>query len=123
MSHSYRDLLAWQKARALAVSVYRVTENYPRREVYGLTSQLRRASVSIASNIAEGQGRLTRGEFQQFLGHARGSLLEMQTQLAISLDLGYLSDIDFNRLEEQSAEVLRLINGLLESLRIRAAAG
>ncbi|HUK88561.1 MAG TPA: four helix bundle protein, partial [Terriglobales bacterium] len=66
---------------------------------------------------------LTRGEFQQFLGHARGSLLEMQTQLAISLDLGYLSDIDFNRLEEQSAEVLRLINGLLESLRIRAAAG
>jgi len=57
------------------------------------------------------------------LGHARGSLLEMQTQLAISLDLGYLSDIDFNRLEEQSAEVLRLINGLLESLRIRAAAG
>ena len=88
MSHSYRDLLVWQKAKALAVRIYRQTENFPKTETYGLRSQLRRAAVSIPSNVAEGQGRLTRGEFRQFLGHARGSLLELETQMAIAFDLG-----------------------------------
>jgi four helix bundle protein len=117
MSHSYRDLIVWQRSRALAGDIYRATENFPRNETYGLTSQLRRASVSIASNIAEGQGRLTKGEFQQFLGQARGSLLELGTQLAIALDLGYLSADELVVLETKTTEVRRLLNGLIDSLR------
>ena len=91
MARSYRELLVWQKAKALAVQTYNATANFPKTETYGLTSQIRRASVSVASNIAEGQGRLTPGEFQHFLGQARGSLLEAETQLAIALDLGFLA--------------------------------
>jgi len=78
MSHSYKDLMVWQKARILAGEI---SEVFPRNETYGLTSQIRRAAISVASNIAEGQGRLTKGEFQQFLGHSRGLLLELETQL------------------------------------------
>ena len=122
MSCSYKDLIVWQKARGLAVDVYRITEVFPKSEIYGLISQARRAAVSVVSNIAEGQGRLTRGEFQQFLGHSRGSLLELETQLAIAVDLQYLSDDEFNRVELRIAEVLRLLNGLLESLRARGNA-
>ena len=81
MGHSYRDLIVWQKAKSLAVPVYQQTEALPKAETYGLTSQLRRAAISIVSNIAEGQGRLTSGEFQQFLGHSRGSLLELEPNL------------------------------------------
>jgi four helix bundle protein len=90
MARSYRELLVWQKAKALAVHTYAATADFPRCETYGITSQIRRASVSVASNIAEGQGRLTPGEFRHFLGQARGSLLEAETQLAIALDLGIL---------------------------------
>jgi four helix bundle protein len=79
MSHSYRDLLVWQKAKAFAVEIYQTTAKFPAVERFGLTSQLRRAAVSVPSNIAEGQGRMTRGEFQQFLGNARGSMLEVAT--------------------------------------------
>ncbi len=120
MSHSYKDLIVWQKAKVLAGDIYRATESFPRQETYGLTSQLRRASVSVASNIAEGQGRLTKGEFQQFLGHSRGSLLELETQLAIAVDLHYLSADELIRLETKTAEVSRLLNGLIDSLRIRS---
>ncbi len=120
MCHSYKDLIVWQKAKVLAGDIYRATESFPRQETYGLTSQLRRASVSVASNIAEGQGRLTKGEFQQFLGHSRGSLLELETQLAIAVDLHYLSADELIRLETKTAEVSRLLNGLIDSLRIRS---
>jgi four helix bundle protein len=85
--------------------------------VYGLTSQLRRAAVSVPSNIAEGQGRLTSGEFRQFLGHSRGSLLEVDTQLAIAFDLGYLEKQKYEALEQETYQVLGLINRLLDSLR------
>ena len=119
MSHKYEDLIVWQKAKAFASDVYRVTEVFPKTEIYGLTSQLRRAAVSVASNIAEGQGRLTRGEFRHFLGQARGSLLELETQLAIAVDLHFLSEVEFKKSEERSSEVLRLLNGLIESLRLR----
>jgi four helix bundle protein len=115
---SYRELVVWQKAKALAVRIYKQTETFPRSETYGLTSQLRRAAVSVPSNIAEGQGRLTKGEFQQFLGHSRGSLLELDTQLAIACDLGYLSKYDYEALEHEAYQVLGLINRLLDSLRI-----
>ena len=117
MSHSYKSLIVWQKAKALAVETYRVTEKFPRAEQYGLTSQLRRAGVSVVSNIAEGQGRLTKGEFLQFLGNSRGSLLELETQFAIALDLKFVSPADFERLQDQSAEVLRLTNALMDSMR------
>ena len=85
--------------------------------MFGLTSQMRRAAVSVVSNIAEGQGRLTKGEFLQFLGHARGSLLELETQVSIATDLRYLKKEEVAVFGEQSAEVLRLINGLIISLR------
>ncbi len=119
MGHRYQELIVWQKARTFAGDVYRVTESFPRTEVYGLISQLRRAAVSVASNIAGGQGRLTKGEFCNFLGQARGSLLELETQLAISMDLHFLSAEDFKKLEGKSSEVLRLLNALIESLRLR----
>jgi four helix bundle protein len=121
LSHKYQDLIAWQKAKALAAEIYRSTDLFPKTEVYGLTSQLRRAAVSIASNIAEGQGRLTKGEFCHFLGQARGSLLESETQLSIAVDLGFLGADQFKKLEQQTSEVRRLLNGLIESMRLRKA--
>jgi four helix bundle protein len=122
MSHSYKDLIVWQRARTLAGEVYRATEGFPAKEVYGLTSQMRRAAVSVVSNIAEGQGRLTKGEFQQFLGHARGSLLELESQIAIALDLKYLDTGESSGFESKTVEVRRLLNGLIESLRARSTA-
>jgi four helix bundle protein len=88
---SYRDLVVWKKSMALVLDVYRSTQSFPRTETYGLVSQLRRAAVSVPSNIAEGQARLTTGEFKQFLGQARGSLVEVETQIAIARELGYLA--------------------------------
>ncbi len=117
MSHKYKDVIVWQKAKALATGIYRTTDAFPRCELYGLTSQVRRAAVSVASNIAEGQGRLTTGEFQHFLGMSRESLLGLETQLAIAVDLNYLTSDEFHKIETQSSEVRRLLNGLIESLR------
>src|SRR5579863_476984 len=117
MARSYRELLVWQKAKALAVQVYKATEQFPKSETYGLTSQMRRAAVSVVSNIAEGQGRLTAGEFQQFLGHARGSLLELETQLEIACELNLLDQEVYESLVQESYQVLGLINRLLDSLR------
>ena len=99
------------------VDVYRVSEKLPKTEIYGLTSQVRRAAISVASNIAEGQGRLTKGEFNHFLGQARGSLLELETQLEIAVDLGFIAEPEFAKLCEKFSEVRRLLNGLIESLR------
>ncbi len=121
MARSHRELFVWQKANALAVRLYRETESFPKSETYGLSSQLRRASVSVASNIAEGQGRLTRGEFQHFLGMARGSLLEVDTQLAIALDLGYMQPHSFEEVDCEIYQVLGLLNRLIESLRAKPA--
>jgi four helix bundle protein len=117
MARSYRDLVAWQKAKALAVAVYRATEQFPKHDLYGLTAQIRRAAVSVVSNIAEGQGRLTQAEFRHFLGQARGSLLELDTQISIAKDLNYLQDENHGVLDEQIYAVLGLLNRLLESLR------
>ena len=119
MSHKYKDLIVWQKAKSLATQIYKTTDSFPKTELYGLTIQIRRAAVSVASNIAEGQGRLTKGEFCHFLGIARGSLLELETQLAIAVDLHFLSDSEFQILEPHLSEVLKLLNGLIESLQLR----
>ncbi|MEA1950270.1 MAG: four helix bundle protein [Planctomycetota bacterium] len=113
MKQNYKNLIVWQKAIALVTEVYRLTQAFPKEERYGLTSQIRRASVSVPSNIAEGQGRLTRGEFRQFLGHAKGSLAELNTQLIIAQNLGYADDT----LQPKLDEVAKLLNGLLNSLR------
>jgi four helix bundle protein len=114
MKH-YKDLLVWHKAIALVTQVYVVTRSFPREELYGITSQVRRAAVSVPSNIAEGQARLTPGEFRHFLGVARSSLAELDTQLIIATNLGYLTDAD--SLFEQLAEVGRMLSGLLSSLK------
>jgi four helix bundle protein len=87
---SYRDLIVWKKAMSLVLDVYRSTNVFPKVETYGLVSQLRRAAVSIPSNIAEGQARLSTAEFKQSLGHARGSLMEVETYILLAQELGYL---------------------------------
>ena len=114
---TYRELIAWQKAMDFTADVYRITRQFPKEELYGVTSQLRRAAVSVPSNIAEGQGRGTTGEFRQFLGHARGSLLETETQILLSERLGYLEHQATENLLKQAAEVGRILNGLLGSLK------
>jgi four helix bundle protein len=88
MAQKVEDLLVWQRAIQMSVAVYKLTRSFPRQEMYGLTSQLQRAAVSVASNIAEGRGRLNNGEFRQFLGMAQGSNYEVQTQLVIAKELG-----------------------------------
>ena len=117
---SYRDLVVWKKAMALVLNVYRSTQAFPRVETYSLTSQLRRAVVSVPSNIAEGQARLSTGEFRQFLGNARGSLMEVETQILIARDLGYLEQNQGDALLSDAAEVGRILNGLLASLPKRS---
>jgi len=117
VGRSYRELLVWQKAKALALHVYRASERFPRTETFGLASQVRRAAVSVVSNIAEGQGRVTSGEFVHFLGQARGSLLELETQMDLALDLAYLDREEQQRLDHESYEVLGLLNRLIDSLR------
>ena len=112
---SFRNLIAWQKSMALARDVYTLTESFPAKETFGLSGQLRRSSVSVPSNIAEGHGRITRGEWQHFLGQARGSLLEVQTQLLLSLDLGFGNANSVSRALACSEEVGRVLNGLLAS--------
>jgi four helix bundle protein len=116
---SYRDLIAWQKAMSLVKSVYVITKNFPKEEQYGLTSQLRRAVVSIPTNIAEGQGRKTTGEFKQFLGIANGSLAETETLHLLSKDLEFISTIEFNELKIMTDEISKLLNGLLKSLNFK----
>ena len=118
MKQNYRDLIVWQKAIEFVTEIYRVTDGFPTKEVYGLTSQLRRCAVSIPSNIAEGKGRLTGGELRQFLGHARGSTLEIETKILIANRLGYIDQESTRKLLSRSAEIGRLINGLLSSLKI-----
>jgi four helix bundle protein len=110
---SYRDLIAWQKAKVLALDVYVCTRKFPRDEIYGLTSQMRRAAVSVPSNIAEGKGRYSIKELVQFLYRARGSLLELETQLEIAHELTYLNSIEFHRLKGMTEELGRIVNGLV----------
>ncbi|MGC2475066.1 MAG: four helix bundle protein [Candidatus Sulfotelmatobacter sp.] len=116
MSRTYADLEVWQAAMELAVRIYRLTKEYPRDELYGLTSQLRRAAVSVASNIAEGKGRSLDRELIQFLCHSRGSLFEVETQLAIGRHLGYGTDTEYIDLSTTTAKIGRMINGLIRSV-------
>ncbi|MBI2682442.1 MAG: four helix bundle protein [Acidobacteriales bacterium] len=113
---SFKDLQVWQKAILLVTRIYRVTARFPADETYGLTAQLRRAAVSVPSNIAEGHGRLTRGEYKHFLGQARGSLCEIHTQLTIASNLNYIPKKDSDELMCESEELSKMLHGLLRAL-------
>jgi len=114
---SFRDLLAWQRAFDLAASVYAATKSWPRDEIYGLTSQTRRAAVSVMANIAEGKGRTGSREFLHHLSIADGSLAELEAHLLLAQRLGFLDDTTMNPLVSQIEETRRLIRGLIRSLK------
>lgn len=113
----YRELIVWQKAVDLVEAVYRASASFPKEEVYGLTSQIRRAAVSVPSNIAEGQARNTTADFLHFLSIARGSLKEVETQVIIARRLGYIDAQKESELTNLTEEVSRLISGLTNSLK------
>jgi len=113
---SYRDLIVWKKAIDLVIAVYRCTETFPKQETYGLVSQLRRAAVSVPSNVAEGHGRVSTGEFRQFLGHALGSLVEIETQIEIAGRLSYIGSDASREILRRTDEIGRMLNGLMRSL-------
>jgi four helix bundle protein len=114
---SFRDLQVWQRSMQLTTAVYRLTQQFPREELYGLTSQLRRTAVSVPSNIAEGQGRLGTAEFRQFLGISRGANFELQTQLEIARTLGIGDAKSIEGAESLSHEVGRMLYALIKSLK------
>jgi len=108
-------VLAWQKAMDMVTEIYRVSREWPKEELYGLTSQLRRAAVSVPSNIAEGRGRGGSAEYSRYLSIAYGSLCELETQLYIAQRLAYLDHNDLDRLIRQTTEVAQLLHGLMKS--------
>jgi|SRR5215510_11470073 len=113
---NYQELLAWQRAMDLVEEVYKASQSFPRDEIYGLKSQIRRAAVSVPSNIAEGQGRRTTADFLKHLSIAYGSLREVETQALIGFRLAYLSQETVDQLMNRAGEVGRLLNGLMSSL-------
>ena len=121
MSSSFRDLRVWREAMKLTAEVYRRTVRFPKYETYGLSSQIRHSAVSVPSNIAEGKGRHTDKEFSRFLFQARGSLLELQTQIHIAEELQYLPREDSQRLSAIAEGIGRALSGLINSLRDKAA--
>jgi four helix bundle protein len=121
MGTRYSDLIAWQKSMALVTEIYLVTRTFPKEEQFGLVSQLRRAAVSVPSNIAEGQARYFPREFLLFLSHARGSLVEVETQLMIASNLSYIPAEKLTSLLEKTSEISRLINALRRSIDFQTA--
>jgi four helix bundle protein len=121
MLRSYRELRAWARAVDLAETTYRATVAFPREEQFGLTSQMRRAAVSVSANIAEGYGRLHRGEYLHHLGIARGSLYELETHAVIAARLGFLRPVDDATLREHTETSSRTLNRLIVSLQPPAA--
>jgi four helix bundle protein len=117
MGRSYRELIAWQKGMRLVTDIYTATQRFPSDERYGLTNQLRRAAVSVPSNIAEGQARFSQKEFRHFLSQARGSLVEIETQLLIAATLNYLAAGKSEELLAACDELGRILNGLIGSIK------
>jgi four helix bundle protein len=117
MGQSYRELIAWQKAMSFVMDVYKTTKEFPRDELYNLATHLRRAAISVATNIAEGQARYSPQEFHHFLGRARGSLVEAETQLMIAQNLGYVTPEHGEHMLNKTAEVGKILNGLSASIR------
>jgi four helix bundle protein len=119
MGQSFKDLVVWQRAIELTIAVYKLTAKFPDSERFGLTNQLRRAAVSIASNIAEGYGRATKGEYVQFLGHARGSCSEVETQIVIAKALGFGAAANLKEAEGLCGETGRMLGALMKSIRAK----
>lgn len=115
-ARNYKDLLVWQKGMDLAKQVYRVTQAFPNEEKFGLVSQMRRAAVSIPSNIAEGQARHTTKEFIQFISHAEGSVAELETQLRLAVDLGFTSEQETEKAFELVSDLRNMLNALRRTL-------
>ena len=116
MLKNFKELNVWQKAYHLCLEIYRVTRKFPKEEIYGLTSQMRRSAVSIPSNIAEGYGRKTTGEYIQSLYIAYGSNCELETQILLSGDLGFVEQEGLLRLQKEIGDVERMLKGLIKSL-------
>lgn len=114
---SYRDLFVWQKSMDLVVEIYALLKSFPKNEEYGLSSQLRRCSVSVPSNIAEGYGRNHTKDYCRFLEIARGSLYEMETQIELSARLDFISQTQLNDILEKSKEVEKMLNSLISKLK------
>ena len=121
MGQSFKDLVVWQKAIDLTVDVYKLNAKFPDAERFGLTNQMRRASVSVSSNISEGYGRATKGEYVQFLCHARGSCSELETQLVIAKRLGFGSPGNLESADSLCNEVGRMLGELMKSIRAKQA--
>ena len=122
MANSYKDLRVWKQSVDLALEIYRYTQNFPKHELYGLTSQLRRAAVSVSSNIAEGKGRSSDKELILFLHHSRGSLLELETQVFIASELAYIEESQAKHLLSQVENLAKALNALINSLKKSIAA-
>jgi four helix bundle protein len=116
MLKNYKELKVWQKAYALCLVIYQMTKNYPSEEKYGLSSQIRRAAVSVPSNIAEGYGRKSIKEYTQFLYVAYGSICEIDTQLLLTRDLKYIGEKFYSEIRLQLSEVERMLKALIKSL-------
>ena len=117
MNESFKDLVVWQRAVQMSLEIYKLTSSFPASERFGLTNQLRRASVSVASNIAEGYGKSSKGEYLSFLGHARGSNGEVQTQLIISRGLSFGTQESLSKAESLSNEVGRMLVVMMNKLK------
>lgn len=117
MIRSYRDLVVWQRSFQLAIAVYRFTKDFPKEETYGLTAQIRRAAISIPSNIAEGNARQRKLEYIQFLQFAFGSGAELETQLLIAKEIGFLSSSTFGKLQNKLSETMMMLNALISKLK------
>lgn len=115
---TFRDLIIWQKSMNLVTAIYNKTNGFPKEELFGLTSQIRRCAISIPSNIAEGYGRNSNKEFSRFISIARGSLFEFQTQLEIAKNINYLNEIEFNQLYENSRELETIMKSFIEKINI-----
>ena len=118
---TFEDLQVFQAAIRLMVDVYRITESFPKREIYGLAAQMQRASVSVVSHIGEGQGRLTFGEWRQLLSQGRGSLYEVEAQTIASRELGYIDEQSYEHLRSRARDVGRLLAGLIKYVQRREA--
>jgi len=119
MAQDFRDLIVWQRAMELTVCIYKPTGRFPKEELYGLTSQMRRASISVASNIAEGRGRLNPGEFRQFLGLAQGFLFELKTQLMVARKLEMTNCGALDEAQALSDQVSKMLSYFIQTLRPR----
>jgi four helix bundle protein len=116
---NFRNLLVWQKSMSLTTKIYNSTKQFPKEEIFGLTSQIRRSSISIPSNIAEGFGRDSNKEYLRFLNISIGSLFEMQTQLEIAKNIQYLNEEEFNNLYENSREIERMLVSFISKIKER----